>query len=71
MHILMETAVPKVSPNFGSYVILFKINDFAAQILFNVEGKHKIRLVPLAENRALLKLSFNSEREAAPESKGS
>ena len=49
-------------------MILFEINDFAAQILFNVEGKHKIRLVPLAENRALLKLSFNSEREAAPES---
>ena len=52
-------------------MILFEIKDFAAQILFNVEGKHKIRLVPLAENRALLKLSFNSEREAAPESKGS
>ena len=52
-------------------MILFKIRDFAAQILFNVEGKHKIRLVPLAENRALLKLSFNSEREAAPESEDS
>ena len=62
IHILLQFFVI----SFRGYLI-WKLDEFPVQILFIGEGKQKIRLGPLMEIPALLKLPFNFQPR---ESKG-